>query len=178
MNTEHDIAIWALTPSGINIARQLTKKLKKTSLFYSKSIDDNTGAITFEKLSQAVSEYFQRFKGHIFIMSTGIVVRVIANHIKHKAKDPAVVVVDDSARFAISLISGHIGGANELAFSISNILSCTPVITTATDVNNLPAIDMIAKQQSLIIENHDMIKQINMAFIKNKRSCCMIHITC
>ena len=68
-------------------------------------------------------------------MSTGIVVRVIAPLIRSKTQDPAVVVVDDLGKNAVSLLSGHIGGANELTRRIAPIIGATPVITTATDVN-------------------------------------------
>jgi cobalt-precorrin 5A hydrolase len=102
-------------------------------------------------------------------MATGIVVRVIADHINHKTTDPAVVVVDDASRFAISLLSGHIGGANELAITVSNIINGIPVITTATDVNHLPAIDIIAKKNNLIIENTNFIKTVNMGFLKKQK---------
>lgn len=167
MNTELDFAIWAITPGGLCIAKKLMGNLKGAVLFLSENIGDEPDAISFKRLAPAVSEHFARYKGHIFIMSTGIVVRMMANLIEHKTKDPAVVVVNDTGEFAIPLLSGHIGGANELAKSIAAITNGIPVITTATDSNNLPAIDIIAKQKNLIIENPEAIKIINMAFIKN-----------
>jgi len=78
------------------------------------------------------------------------------------------VVMDEKARFAISLLSGHIGGANELAGTLSKLFGAVPVVTTATDVNNLPAIDLIAAQQNLMIETPENIKHINMAFLKKE----------
>jgi cobalt-precorrin 5A hydrolase len=101
-------------------------------------------------------------------MSTGIVVRVIAPLIKHKTVDPAVVVVDDGGHYAISLISGHLGGANGLADRIADIIEAEPVITTATDTNQLPAIDMLAKENKLAIENPTAIKTVNMAILKGE----------
>jgi len=74
-----------------------------------------------------------KFEGIIFIMATGIVARMIAPRLKDKYRDPAVVVVDDFSRYAISLLSGHEGGANNLAIQIANILDAEPVITTATE---------------------------------------------
>ena len=115
MNTEPEIAIWALTPGGLNIARKLSAHFKGSSLFISEKINDSSEMTPFQTLADAVSEHFRKFQGHIFIMATGIVVRVIANQIQHKTKDPAVVVVDDAGKYAISLIAGHLGGANELA---------------------------------------------------------------
>lgn len=168
MNTEHDMAIWALTPGGLAIAGTLSRHMGHCSLFLSQTIEDGSG-IQFAKLPDAVSDHFHRFRSHVFIMSAGIVVRVIAPHIRHKTEDPAVVVVDDSGRFAISLLSGHLGGANELAQTVARLIGGIPVITTATDVNGLPSIDMIAKRQNLVIENPEAIKMVNMAFIKNQK---------
>ncbi|MFP4310235.1 MAG: cobalamin biosynthesis protein CbiG, partial [Desulfococcaceae bacterium] len=87
---------------------------------------------------------FRKFDGHVFIMSTGIVVRLIAPLLRAKTEDPAVVVMDELAVHAISLVSGHIGGANGLARRVAEAVGATPVITTATDVNQLPAVDAIA----------------------------------
>ena len=74
-----------------------------------------------------------KFEGIIFIMATGIAARMIAPRLKDKYRDPAVVVVDDFSRYAISLLSGHEGGANNLTIQIANILDAEPVITTATE---------------------------------------------
>jgi len=98
-------------------------------------------------------------------MSTGIVVRVIAPCIASKTRDPAVVVMDEKGRHVISLLSGHIGGANRLAVAISEKLLSTPVITTATDIHQVPAIDVIAVDNGLFIENPEAIKTISMAFL-------------
>ena len=102
-------------------------------------------------------------------MSTGIVVRVIAPLVKSKLEDPAVVVVDDQAQHAISLLSGHLGGANALTLKIAGIIGADPVITTATDVNRVPAIDMLAKEKNLLIENPSAIKSVNMALLKGEK---------
>ncbi len=123
----------------------------------------------FDKLGRALTAEFTHFSAHICIFSTGIAVRLLAPMIQSKLKDPAVVVMDDCAHHAISLISGHLGGANELASVVSAITGADPVITTATDVNGLPSIDMIAKQAHLTIENPEMIKSVNMAFLQKRK---------
>jgi cobalt-precorrin 5A hydrolase len=124
--------------------------------------------ILFERLSAAIKEKFDQYTGHIFIMSTGIVVRVLAPLIESKTKDPAVVVVDDLGQNAISFLSGHIGGANELTFKIAQIIKANPVITTATDINGIPAIDVLAMENGLFIENPAAIKTVNMALLKRE----------
>jgi cobalt-precorrin 5A hydrolase len=119
----------------------------------------------FDGLADAVAREFHRFEGHVFIMATGIVVRTIAPHLRGKTEDPAVVVVDDRGRFAISLVSGHVGGANRLARQTADLLGATPVITTATDIHGKPAVDLVAARRGLFIQNPGRIKAVNMALL-------------
>lgn len=97
----------------------------------------------------------------IFVGSAGIAVRAIAPNVKRKITDPAVVVVDELATYSISLLAGHLGGANELATEIAQLLDAIPVVTTATDLNGIFAVDNWAKKQGLIIVNPDRIKWVS-----------------
>jgi len=168
-NSTKPIAIWSITPNGKVLGKKIKDRFKNAVLFASKKIQQKNQSdkdiIFFKKLSTALHEQFNLFSGHIFIFSTGIAVRLIAPLLKSKTIDPAVVVVDDNGNHAISLISGHLGGANALAKKIAEILNGTPVITTATDTNRLPSIDLIAKDKNLYIETPENIKFINMAFL-------------
>ncbi|HUV50874.1 MAG TPA: precorrin-4 C(11)-methyltransferase [Anaerolineae bacterium] len=164
------IALWAITPKGVLIARKIAENLPDARLHLSADLNINDiSASCFERLSDAVSSNFHAYTGHVFIMSTGIVVRLIASCIRNKTTDPAVVVLDEIGRHAISLVSGHLGGANSLAIKVAGLIGAEPVITTATDVNQAPAIDVLAKQHNLFIENPEAIKNINMAFITGKK---------
>jgi cobalt-precorrin 5A hydrolase / precorrin-3B C17-methyltransferase len=89
----------------------------------------------------------------VFIMATGITVRTIAPLLNDKRTDPAVVVMDDKGRNVISLTGGHIGGANKLAREVADVVGGEAIITTASDVNDLPAIDLWAEDHGLIVEN-------------------------
>ncbi|MDJ0828443.1 MAG: cobalt-precorrin 5A hydrolase [Desulfobacterales bacterium] len=163
------IALWALTDNGARGAQRIRSEISAADIFLSAGLPDAFPANErFGRLSEAVSPAFTAYSGHVFFMSTGIVVRMIAPLIRHKTTDPAIVVVDENCRFAISLLAGHIGGANDLALQVAEILGAQPVITTATDVNQLPAIDVVAKSQQLLIENPTAIKSVNMAFLKNE----------
>ena len=166
---QHKLAVWAVTPNGLQVAGRLTDSMTDAAVYASKNLTGTRPSHTlFDRLAQTVAEQFNRYTGHIFIMSTGIVVRVLAPLVQNKAKDPAVVVVDDLGKHAISLLSGHIGGANELARQVARIIEADPVITTATDINEVPAIDVIAVEKGLVIENPEAIKSVNMAFLTKK----------
>ena len=162
-------AIWVITPNGTRLADTLSMNVSDVDVYVSQNIRETTACFKFRSLSGTLEKKFHQYTGHIFIMSTGIVVRVIAPLIRHKTEDPAVVVVDDRGIHAISLLSGHLGGANELAQKIAGLLGANPVITTATDVNKVPAIDVLAKEKSLFIENPQAIKAVNMALLKGEK---------
>lgn len=109
------------------------------------------------------------YDGFIFISATGIAVRMCQPYIESKAKDPAIVVIDDEGRFSISLLSGHLGGANELAKSIGEYLSAIPVITTASDNRGIDSIDMFAKDNDYYIEDLSTVTRIASMMVNNKR---------
>jgi cobalt-precorrin 5A hydrolase len=120
------------------------------------------GAITFSgELRELLQSLWPQYDGFVCIMATGIVVRLAAPLLDGKEKDPAVVVMDDAGRFAISLLSGHLGGANELAQRCAFITGAREVITTATDVNGLPSFDMLARENGWQIEDLSRIKILN-----------------
>lgn len=102
----------------------------------------------------------------VFIGSCGIAVREIAPHVRDKRTDPAVVCIDESGRFVIPLLSGHIGGANEMAVKIANHLNATPVITTATDINNRFSVDTWATRNNFVIDNINHAKTISAAILE------------
>ncbi|MDO4517862.1 MAG: cobalamin biosynthesis protein [Bacillota bacterium] len=111
-----------------------------------------------ERLSQWTEKNFQDKDALIFVSSCGIAVRAIASFVISKKTDPAVIVVDEKAINVISLLSGHIGGANDLTRDISRLLGANCVITTATDINGKPAPDVFAKRNNLVIDNFEDAK--------------------
>ncbi|BAH05689.1 cobalt-precorrin 5A hydrolase [Clostridium kluyveri] len=104
----------------------------------------------------------------IFVSSTGIAVRAIAPFIKNKSEDPAIIVVDILGKYVISLLSGHLGGANELSKKIAKIINAEDIITTATDNLNLKAPDIIAKENNLIIDNMGDAKCISALMVNGE----------
>lgn len=125
-------------------------------------------------LTECVGEWFCQVDAIVFFCAAGIAVRSIAPYLVHKAKDPAVVVVDETGSFVISLLSGHAGGANELTEEIAGMLSATPVITTATDREQLFAVDDFARKNELTVTDWKLAKEISVRILEGERIgiCC------
>ncbi len=121
-----------------------------------------------QSIAECVMEWFEKVDAIVFIAAAGIAVRSIAPCIRHKAQDPAVVVVDEGGRFSISLLSGHMGGANELTNRIADWIGAVPVVTTATDVEELFAVDDYARRHDLIVTDWDMAKAFSVAVLCGK----------
>ena len=161
------IAVWALTKGGAELGRRLMEHLTNGCLYVSAPVHQpGLSARRFEGLREALVENFRGYEAHVFIMATGIVVRSLVDQLRHKAEDPAVLVMDETGRHVISLLSGHLGGANALARRVAKLLGAEPVITTATDLRSLPAIDLIARERGLAIENHAAIRLVSGALLR------------
>lgn len=158
-------AIYALTPKGEELGRFLAKRLH-ADLFLSRSIPQKGGAKFFDSIMETVGTVFHEYGNHIFITAAGIAVRAIAPCIRRKDIDPAVVVLDQKGKNCVSLLSGHIGGANELARRVAALTGGRAVITTATDTQGLFAIDMVAVQKGLVISNLNALKEVNGALLR------------
>ena len=182
------ISIISFSRSGYRIGEMLSWFLGEggheveafTKSKYTKKILDESQVEADDKAFRNVKEFakpidsslrdwtgrrFAESDAIIFIGACGIAVRSIAPFVSSKKTDPAVVVIDEQGKFAISLLSGHIGGANELTEEISNLLHATPVITTATDINNKFAVDVFAKTNGCYISDMTMAKEISAALV-------------
>ena len=112
-------------------------------------------------LAAWTSTQFVQSDALIFVGAAGIAVRAIAPHCKSKTTDPAVVVVDECGRFAVPILSGHLGGANDLARAIAAVCGAVPVITTATDAHGIFAVDEWAKHQNCMVLEPERIKLVS-----------------
>lgn len=112
---------------------------------------------------------FEQADAVVFIGACGIAVRTIAPFLKSKTVDPAVLVLDEAGQYVISLLSGHLGGANELALAVARKIGATPVITTASDVNGTIAVDVFAKKNRLQIGSMLQAKRIAAALLRRER---------
>ena len=163
------VAIVCITKNGINISKRIKEKIPSASIYaQSKHKDSSDGIIWFEKNTKImIEEIFKEYESIICIFSLGAVIRLISNLLKDKKTDPAVIVIDDKANFVISTLSGHLGGANSLTKSIADILNSTPVITTAADVNETIAVDLLGSEFKWRIENFESVTKIS-AFMVNE----------
>jgi cobalamin biosynthesis protein CbiG len=158
------LAIIAITRNGTRLGARLQAMAVDADLFVAEKFVAEAGASARPfagELREVVRENWRQYQGFVFVMATGIVVRLIAPHLEAKDRDPAVVVVDEAGRFAISLLSGHLGGANELARDVAELLGGQAVITTATDVNELPSFDLLAKEEGWGIDDLGRVKSLN-----------------
>lgn len=119
-------------------------------------------------LANWTAAQFAQSDGLVFVGAVGIAVRAIAPHCRSKATDPAVVVLDECGRFAIPLLSGHLGGANDLARRLAKACGAVPVITTATDANGVFAVDEWAKHQHCLVAEPARIKKVSSALLAGR----------
>ncbi len=167
------MAIWAITPGGAFLGKKIQEAHPHGVLFLGKNagVTDPSNGHSIRPIVSLVKDLaaqFRNYDAHVFIFSTGIALRLLAPLVENKRWDPAVVLMDDQGKNIISLLSGHIGGANALTRELAMNLGGNPVITTATDVNHCPAIDTMAMDLGMAMENTHAIKCINMAFIKGE----------
>ncbi len=152
------LSFLAFTDRGLSLANTLAKSLG--------------GEVSRCKQPLSLSEWtkkaFAEAEGLVFVGAVGIAVRAIAPYVEKKWLDPAVVAVDERGNFAIPLLSGHLGGANDLARKIGAICGATAVITTATDINGVFAVDQWAKYQNLWVANPEKIKVISGKLLANR----------
>ncbi|KJS23407.1 MAG: hypothetical protein VR72_00870 [Clostridiaceae bacterium BRH_c20a] len=159
------IAIVAITEKGLLLGDKIYNLTLKAERFSITKLTRKGWNSQYNTLSELMADIFPKFQGFILVMAAGIAVRVIAPFIQDKVQDPAVVVMDENNTFAISLLAGHLGGANKLAEEIAGLTGSSPVITTATDINNMKAIDALAGEWGMDIEPVKNIKPFNKALL-------------
>ena len=153
------IAIIAVTEKGKNTAEKIASELENVDVFFQK-----------RGIKELIGELFNKYECIIFVSACGIAVRCISPFLKSKFEDPAVLVVDDNGNNVISLLSGHIGGANEITLKIADILNANPVITTSTDTNKKGALDVIVSKIGGYVENlRESAKLVNSYLVDDKR---------
>ena len=175
--------IIAFTSSGFAVGQGLEQFLKNTGVSTDLRLKSRytpeavTGQNICHDTGRWIGEMWQTASLLIFIGAAGIAVRLIAPFVNDKRTDPAVLVIDEQGKYCISLLSGHLGRANEWTLKIAAALDAEPVITTATDREKCFAVDLYGQDNGLQLENKALAKQISAALLYGI-SCVAVGIGC
>ena len=170
------IAVVAITRHGITMAGRIVSVLGDATLFAPEKFAAEAQAAASGrfacyagKTGEQIPALFANFDGIVAIVSLGAVVRLIAPHLGNKERDPAVVVVDEAGKFAIPILSGHLGGANALAGQLANALGAIPVLTTASDSRQTLAVDLLGRELGWVFEaSHDELVYMSAAVVNDE----------
>ncbi|GAB6936047.1 cobalamin biosynthesis protein [Calditerricola yamamurae] len=174
------LALVAITTHGADIVRHLAASYRHdpdapaVDVFYMKKHargdEEGKGFRLFEgSVRRLLPDLFSRYDGLVLVISLGAVVRMIAPLLADKKTDPAVVVIDDRAEHVVSVLSGHLGGANVLTRDIARRLGARPVITTASDVQGTIAVDLFGRRFGWRLVNWDKVTPVSAAVVNGER---------
>ena len=165
-------AIVAITNNGVKLGQQLAYLFPESHLYVPDKFacEQKERVCTFQgAIGETIKKIFGKYESLILIMAMGIAVRVIASEIKDKHQDPAIVVIDEKGTFVVSLLSGHIGGANELTKRIASSIGAHPVITTASDLNETIAVDLLGKEFGWELDNIANVTMVSTALVNGEK---------
>jgi len=167
---ESPVALLALTEPGVRTALRLQTAMQGSVCYVPRRhrFALAMGSRGFARLKEVFPEVWGRHRRLVCVMATGIVVRLAAPLLDHKSRDPAVVVLDERGQYAVSLLSGHWGGANELARWVAELCGGRAVITTASDVQDKPAWDLAALRAGLEPESFDPLPRLARAVLEDE----------
>jgi len=166
------LAIVAITRNGVELGQRLTQLFPGSHLYLPAKFasEQKTGEHPFqESVKEVVGKVFSKYESLVLIMAVGIAVRLLAPELKGKDKDPGVVVVDEKGKFAVSLLSGHKGGANRLASKIASIIGAQPVITTASEVGGTIAVDLLGREFGWQLESEVNATKVSAAIVNGEK---------
>ena len=160
-------AVIAFTRRGTALGRSLADALGGT-LHVPARFAPEVGAEAYSSLEGWTAWAWARADALVFVGAAGIAVRAIAPHVRDKFSDPAVVSVDEAGRFVVPLLSGHVGGANELARRVAALTGGQAAVSTATDVNGLFAVDVWARERGMAITDRVLAKEVSAALLEGR----------
>lgn len=164
------IAIATINNPSLEAAKKLLPYLKNHDCTVFNKSESSDGFVVFNKVDDIMAPAWAEYEAIIFLMATGAVIRKIAPHLKDKATDPAVIIITLDLKRVIPLLSGHLGGANELANELcEKIDGCVNFVTTASDQIKVLAFDMFAKKHGYNISNLKSLAEVSNAIINRKK---------
>ncbi|RNJ73653.1 MAG: precorrin-3B C(17)-methyltransferase [Thaumarchaeota archaeon S15] len=164
------VAVIAITRGGLATARRISSLHPSWEVHAPSKLDDGQGGVSWfgGPAAGTVGGLFASMEALVCIFSLGAVIRLVAPHLRGKKSDPAIVVVDDAGGFAISALSGHLGGANELARDIAGGIGAVPVITTAADVTGTIAVDMVGRDAGWRIDGDEHVTRVSAMMVNGE----------
>jgi len=165
------ISVLAITKNGIKIGLSLKRHYPSWKVFAPVKFSDNSDQVEWysESTTEKITELFKTNDAMVCLFSLGAVIRLISPHLHDKKTDPAILVIDDKTNFVISALSGHLGGANELANQIAKKLDAIPVITTAADVNKTIPVDLVGKEFGWKIDDDSTVTKVSALMVNEEK---------
>ncbi len=165
------ISVLAITKNGIKIGLTLKKLFPSWKVYAPTKFSDSNSEIDWysESTSKKIVELFNTNEGIVCLFSLGAVIRLLSPYIKDKKTDPAVIVIDDKTNFVISVLSGHLGGANQLTEEIAKKIEATAVITTAADVNKTIPVDRLGREFNWKIDDDSTVTKVSAYMVNEEK---------
>ncbi len=161
--------IIALTRGGLALAERIREGIPSSTIYTLPKWSRKDCGLIVDSIASFTGKIFKKHDIIIFITAAGIAVRAIADHLEDKRRDPGVLVIDEKGEFVISLLSGHLGGANGAARLAAEITGGVPVITTSSDVQGLPSVDMFAERYGLAITDMTKARDVTSLIVNGHR---------
>ena len=170
------IAVISITRHGVVLGGRVVAALPGARLFAPEKFRTEAEAAApgaakcySGKTGDQLGTLFADYEGIVTIFSLGAVVRLIAPYLKTKGSDPAIVVLDEGGKFAIPMLSGHLGGANALAGHLATALGATAVLTTASDSRETIGVDLLGRELGWTLEaSHDTLVRASAAVVNDE----------
>ena len=176
MLKEGKAGIVAFTDSGLAIGKTIHKEFYRSKLYTTRQTESSKDIIKIEELDKLLLDKFHRFDTWIFVGALGICVRSIAPYIKNKTTDPAVINIDEQGKFVQSVLSGHLGGANEITKKISHIFRAQAVITTASDLQDIWALDLLPAKFNWATDSNQSFNKAISLFVNNRPAALVLKV--
>lgn len=166
---DNRIAIITVTKNGVVLAKKIKDKEENIDIYTMKKFSEE-GLFEIENsLAETVGNIFKKYYGIIFITAMGIAVRVISPYIQKKDIDPCILVVDENGNFIIPILSGHLGGGNELASKIATKIKALPLITTSSDISGKIAVDTLATKINGRLKDLESAKKVTSLIVAGEK---------
>ena len=165
------VAVLAITKNGVKIGLKLKEFFKSWKIYAPIKFSNNDNNVEWysDSTTSKIVNLFKTNDAIVCIFSLGAVIRLISPHLKDKKTDPAVIVIDDKTKFVISVLSGHLGGANKLTEEIAEKLGAMPVVTTAADVNQTIAVDLLGREFGWKIEDDSAVTKVSAYMVNEEK---------